>query len=243
MVDGKDHVLTVPVPGGGSGPVGCANEAFRVGASAGIGDCRAYEQVTPVDKEGAEEPFRLLESGAVAGETGDTAMLSAPFTKWGSSQGPYFFSRGEAGWSMVSTQVQPEAGIDQYGDELLSGDLSRLAFTAQWSTSTEAKSPNIELKSGVPGGPYPLAASVPRTQFGEEAQSGWVAASADFSNLVMQVEDHALVGGHPSSTKAGSDLYEYAAGGVRQLNVLPDGETVGGCGATMAIGHGEQLAG
>jgi hypothetical protein len=59
---------------------------------------------------------------------------------------------------------------------------------------------------------------------------GWVAASADFSKLIAMVEDHTVVSGHPSSTKSGPDLYEYSGGGVRQVNVLAGGATIGVCG-------------
>jgi hypothetical protein len=243
-VHGSDHALTVPVPAEGSVPAACSNQAFRTGASANLPACRAYEQVTPVNKESAMEPFnyaeKLEEPGGLVGEDGNHFILEAPFTKWGSSQSPYFFSREEGkDWRMTAGQVQPEAGINRYRPELFSPDLTSFAFTAAWATSTEGQSPSIELRAGVPGGPYATVASVPREQLGESTQSGWVAASPDFSKLILRVEDRAVVPGHPSSTSSGSDLYEDSRGELRQVNVLTGGATVGACGATMAKGPAE----
>jgi hypothetical protein len=240
VVDGRDHVLTVPVPAVGSVAPVCPNEAFRVGASAGLPACRGYEQVTPVDKEGAEEPFsyaQQVEGGVLVGESGGSAMLSQIVTKWGSGQSPYFFSRGGGGWSMTAGQAQPEAGIYQYEPELVSQDLSKLAFAAQWFTGPGAESPNVEFKVGSPGGLYHNLVSVPRGQVGEPGRSGWVAASGDFSKLILRVEDHNLCG-HATGTTSGHDLYEFLEGHCAQVNVKSDGSPIGKCGATMAYGRG-----
>jgi hypothetical protein len=235
-VVGRDHAVVVPVPAPASAPVACPNQAFRTGASAGLPDCRAYEQVTPVDKEGAEPFNQAGEGGVLVGEDGNHVVLSQPLASWGSGQSPYFFSREEGkGWQTTAGQAQPEAGIDRYGEwpSLFSPDLTSFAFTADWKTGTGVESPDIELRTGPPGGPYRTVASVPRAQFGEVAETGWVAASADFSKLILRVEDRALVPGHPSSTKSGFDLYEYTGGAFRQVNVAESGEAIGACGAAM----------
>ncbi len=241
VVDGRDHVLTVPVPAVGSVAGVCPNEALRTGASAGLPACRGYEQVTPVDKEGAEEPFsyaQQVEGGALVGESGGSAMLSQIVTKWGSGQSPYFFSHAAGGgWSMTAGQAQPEAGIYQYEPELVNQDLSKLAFAAQWLTGPDAGSPNVEFKVGSPGGPYRNLVSVPRGQVGESGRSGWVAASGDFSKLILRVEDHNLCG-HATGTTSGYDLYEFVEGHCSQVNVKSDSSRIGACGAVMGYGNG-----
>ncbi len=247
VVHGSEQVLTVPVASSQGAEGECPNAQLRSEeASARLPDCRAYEQITPVDKEGAMEPFHygleLQNEGVLVGEDGDHLMLNEPFTQWGSGTGvalsPYFFSRGsESGWQMTAVTLEPEAGLDKYVSELVSPDLTRLAFSAGWNTGVNASS-DIEFKVGSPGGPYVTAASVPR----EEANHlGWVAASEDFSKLILAARDRGLIPGHRTGTTSGADLYEYSGGELRQVNVTgpSPGVTVGSCGAVIVAGEGE----
>jgi hypothetical protein len=257
VVHGAEQTLNVPVPPspGSEGP--CENERFRSGPSAKLPDCRAYEQVTPHDKGGAVDPFhyglQLANSGALIGEDGNHVVYNGRFTHWGSGtaagSSPYFFARTETGWLMTAGTAQPEAGIASYFPEIYSPDLTQFAFSASWATSPSETpgviSPNLEFKVGPPGGPYVTVASVPRKEVEQSGArfaevGGWVAASADFSKLVLKLEDHTLLG--PSTgTKSGSDLFEYSEGQLRQLNVIgvAPGATIGSCGASMAIGRAE----
>jgi hypothetical protein len=250
VVHGEERTLVVPsVPAAGA-EASCPNEDFRVGPSADLPDCRAYEQVTPVDKEGSEEAFHygvfnIANAGALVGEDGDHFEFDGQFVHWGSSDSPYFFSRTEHGWKMTAA-TPPEAGIEShYLPELDNPDLTQFAFSAAWDNGASASS-NIEFKAGLPGGPDQTAVSVPRTQIAngesEAFQSGWVAASEDFSNLILETEDRAVVPGHRTGTASGSDLYEYTQGQFRQLNVAGDapGVTIGSCGAEIAAGAGEK---
>ena len=247
VVHGSEQVLTVPVASSQDAEGECPNAQLRSEeSSARLPDCRAYEQITPVDKEGAMEPFHygleLQNEGVLVGGDGDHLMLTEPFAQWGSGTGvalsPYFFSRGsESGWQMIASTLEPEAGLDKYDPELVSPDLTQLAFSAGWNTGVNA-SPDIEFKVGSPGGPYVTAASVPR----EEANHlGWVAASEDFSKLILAARDRGLIPGHRTGTTSGADLYEYSGGELRQVNVMgpSPGVTVGSCGAVIVAGEGE----
>ena len=241
---GADETLTVPVRPGSFGEgegAACPNEQFRTGLSAHLPDCRAYEQVTPVDKEGAVEinayGLTFSELGTVVGEDGDHMLVVAPATHWGSGQSPYVFSRGPVGWQMTAATAQPEAGISHYQPALFSPDLTGIGVEASWLTSGANQSRDIEFKVGPPGGPYITVASVPRSQVGI-AGSGWVAASEDFSKLILRVQDHTLLG-HATGTTSGSDLYEYSEDALRQVNVQSNGEKISTCGATMAMGADE----
>jgi hypothetical protein len=50
--EGEDHLLRTYLPF--APDADCANQAFRTGASAFLPDCRAYEMVSPVDKNGGD---------------------------------------------------------------------------------------------------------------------------------------------------------------------------------------------
>jgi hypothetical protein len=249
LVDGAVQTLAVPVAPVANGAVGgCPNEAFRTGLSARLPDCRAYEQVTPVDKEGAQELFHYrggIETDVLVGEGGERVAAEAPVVNLGSGaeagQSPYFFSREEGKrWQLLAGEPQPETGIYTVHPQVYSGDLSMLALYEEYQTSMFGHSPNIEYKVGRAGGPYTLVASVPREDVADQ-QEGWVAANGDFSKLVLQTHDHALLG-ESTGTKSGADLYEYTVkGGLRQLNVEEQGSTIGACGATIV--HGEEEGG
>ena len=251
VVHGEEQTLSVPSEPEATAEGSCPNEALRTGPSARLPDCRAYEQVTPHDKEGSEEIFHALEyrlenSGVVIGEDGDHVEFDGQFVHWGSAGGsPYFFSRTANGWQMTPGTTQPEAGIDShYLPELYNPDLTQFAFSAGWNTGT-GESPNLEFKTGPPDGPYADAASVSRKQLRVEdghIEDGWVAASEDFSNLIFATEDHTFIPHHATGTASGSDLYEYSQGQLRQLNVSSGspGATIGSCGAEVAMGAAEK---
>ena len=254
VFDGAEQSLTVPATPQppASGPAGeepCGNVRFRTGPSAALPDCRAYEQLTPVDKEGATEPFhygtQVGPEGALVGEDGEHLALYGQLTHWGSGLSPYFFSRDpEGGWQMTAGTPQPEAGVDHYEPELYSPDLTSFAFLTGPETSLPTTLLDREFKAGPPGGPYATVASVPVKDLtgvvGENTgvKGGWVAASEGFSKLILQVADRTLVPGHPTHTVSGFDLYEYSAGGLRQANVLSGdpGAPIGSCGARIARG-------
>ena len=241
VVVGNEQALTVPATPESAGGEACPNEALRTGPSAQLPDCRGYEQVTPADKEGAMDVFRYgggFEQSLV-GEDGDHFWLFAPSVQWGSSpdstSSSYMFAHQEGGgWQMTSATPQPEAGVDTYEPSLFDPDLTQLAAPVGWSTNSRTLSAGLEFKFGPFGGPYAnaTAASVPRGDVREN--QGWVAASADFSKLILQLEDHTLLG-KSTGTVGGPDLYEDSQGQLRQVNV-----GIGVCGARIAKGEGEQ---
>jgi hypothetical protein len=248
VVYGAEQSLSVPVPPGVSQAAGCPNEALRAGLSAQLPDCRAYEQLSPVEKPGSQEPFQYgVELGDATlhpGGDGEHAVFEGLTVSWGVGPGaggsPYFFAREAGkGWRMTAGSPQPETGLDNVRPELYSADTDAVAFEAKYDSSRLSESEMVEYKVGPAGGPYTTVASVPQNAVGNG--EGWVAANGSFSKLVFATQDRELLGGS-TGTRSGADLYEYTAqGGLRQLNVSGEqATTIGSCGARMVYGVDEQ---
>ncbi len=211
---------TTPARVGSAGP--CPNEAERTGSSGHLSDCRAYEQITPTNKQAAQEPFHYGQGTEDAyvevGEEGQHTVLEAGGVNYpGSGQGPYLFSRQEGGaWLMTAGSPQPQTGVSNYVPELYSADATQVAFESSYATSFSKESADVEFELGPVGGPYTTVATVPTSEF-SLLGAGWVAANGDFSKLVL---------------RKGGLLYEYTAeGGLSPLN--------GTCGAEIVNGSHE----
>lgn len=100
----------------------CPNAEFREGASGLLPDCRAYEQVSPTDKNGGDirspgESGLSVRPGGNAAHGGERVQFASP-TEFAGAQhgGPvddtgYIASRTASGWttSPISTAVTPSA--------------------------------------------------------------------------------------------------------------------------------------
>jgi NHL repeat-containing protein len=148
--DGADAGFhTFPTPTALSTP--CPNALFRSGPSAQLPDCRAYEMVSPVDKDGAdiltlvsnklERPARIQQS-SVAGDgftySAYRAFADAQSTPHSSQ---YIARRGAGGWSTQA--ISPPRGLlvggpltakdrefQAFSDDLCQGWLARDNTTA-----------------------------------------------------------------------------------------------------------------
>jgi hypothetical protein len=83
----------------------CPNDAFRGGASAALPDCRAYEQASPVDKNGGDVTGTIL--SAKASVNGNRVSFEG-YSSFPGGEGaqefdpPYLATRGPDGWSTQS---------------------------------------------------------------------------------------------------------------------------------------------
>lgn len=158
-------LLTAASPAGAA----CPNEAFRIGASAGLPDCRAYEQVSPVMKNGqpvAIEALREATSGT-NGQASTFTGFAAPdgdrllgFPTGGNAvidnalRGfpyPFVLERGATAWSARPALDGPPSdvllnGPQAPGNVLPSADRARLAFKG--STRFSAEQPESPVGTG-----------------------------------------------------------------------------------------------
>ena len=231
---------------------GCPNEASRQGRSAGLPDCRAYEQVTPVDKGGAEEIFRVFGAGGgtpstgVPSEDGDRFLFSTKSAlgeEGAAGQNAYLFSRGEDGWTTKSLATL-SLGIQTVKELIFDpADLSRVAFNDALGTiggSPKSVLPAVNLV-GPAGGPYATIDDA-----GTESGS-LEGGSTDLGHLVLESKDHKLAPGDSGQEQVpgANALYESAGGApcspgtsnCKLINVETDGALISPCGAVLGEGN------
>ena len=229
----------------------CPNETLRVESdpdpatgtafSSELPDCRAYEMVTPVRKNGALfSQFLFNPAAQVSAEGSRVVTLSDQcFDEAPSCTGkreelgvPFMFSRGEDGWS---TQVlAPSAGVlEDSGAWGASAQSAMALFNAP--VNGQASDSFFAVNAGEgPEAVGPLS----ETRTWEEIHSGAQSvATADLSHIVFW--DEVAEGLWPSLLGHGLALYEYA-GRNQEKPFLVDVE--GGEHSTKVLGKCSTLA-
>jgi phosphodiesterase/alkaline phosphatase D-like protein len=107
---GPDGTFTTFATAPGFGP--CPNDSLRTGSGASLPDCRAYEQVSPVDKHGTNIVGTLHFNQAAA--DGHAAVFGAtdnlPSTGGTDDSPAYVASRGSGDWSYDSALPGTDGG-------------------------------------------------------------------------------------------------------------------------------------
>lgn len=248
--------VVLGLPAGAWSDGGCPNEAVRSPqGSTPLPDCRAYEMVSPADKNGGSvstNPMRTRSS--VDGNAVDYSSASAAF---GDVQGTgtngvdYVAQRGPDGWftHAITPHQEPPAfafvkSSMYVGD--MSSDLSKGVFLA--FSPVLPGHPNVDrvanlyLRSDLLAGPPgsfqllsdALAPVSPEEPFSGEVQIELDGASADFSHVIFESVNNLTAAASGSQPK----LYEWVNGTVRLAGVLPDGSVP----ASSVAGRGVLLS-
>jgi hypothetical protein len=209
---GPRSALGGPVPAENGGP--CGNERFRtLRASEGLPDCRAYEQVTPLDKSGIDTtgtvPFAkaALNGGAVTFLSSVNSSALQEYT-------PSLAIRGGGTWSSEDLLPSPQRG--QRPEVIgLTPDLSEAFVQVNVPGETPAAA---LLGRSAPGGA--LSTLVPLTT---KLKARFVGASEDVSLVVF--ESPAALPASGPAIPGGPNLYAWdrPSGQVRLVGVLNDG--------------------
>ncbi|HTW40819.1 MAG TPA: hypothetical protein VMD79_00700 [Solirubrobacteraceae bacterium] len=240
----------------------CANDQLRSGPSERLPDCRAYEQVSPVETGGFDpvslEPLEPAESSACeAGEACTLAYMNVDGTFAG-AQGnvlpnAYLATRATGGWQTTPlSPPTPDAPADGRTRVTydFSADLSQAVLRVPLQQLTGGAPPgvyNLFLRQA--GGEYSLLTTIappnpPKSgcaaPYECEDVPIFAGAPADFSHILFEAND-SLLPGAPAECEEQHEkhvvenLYEAFEGALRLVGVLPDG-SVAACGASPGGG-------
>ncbi len=263
-VFGEDHsFITFPEPA--PRPCSGANQQFRTGLSAALPDCRAYEMVSPLDKDNGDiralpnlagYPTGLYQSSSDGGKIAYTSYRAFADPEAGPYTSQYIASRDpSAGW--VSEAISPRRGSASFfvGGEALETQFK--AFSADLCSGWLRHETDPPLDPAAPagfaglyrrdncgGGTYEaLSRALPTSNaFNPEFQG----ACGD--RAFFRVKQKLAIDSGPEASSAGSfQIYESVGGKLQLVSVLPNGQASTGNASlgtanSKAVGRFQNLA-
>lgn len=195
----------------------CPNEAFRVGPPVPLSDCRAYEQVSPTDKHGANiaHDVNLVQASASGDGLTFADPVSLPTSGGTSYPTDYAALRGPNGWAtnglLPPTDSGSQAGLLGWDQEI---DASASAVN---SSLSEIKSTLGSIDLGdTAAGTFATALSTPEGLIGP-----YLASFAGPHQLLFEVETaNPLV---PGAAPGVHNLYELDHGAISLPGRIPPG--------------------
>jgi hypothetical protein len=246
-LDGAEGTFTTPPPRPRP-KADCPNQGFRVGAGAYLPDCRAYEMVSPLDKDGGDILAFTTQAGPsalVQSATSGDRFTYASYRAFGDAQSApyssqYLASRTAAGWSTEAISPPRQSG-SFYGDgnTTRAQDSDFKAFSPDLCSAWLRHDSEPPLAAGVPGGftnlyrregcddPLAYEALIPSSPLTSPAPSPFDPQLQGIGGdcVVFRANDALAVTGVPASGKANgvSQVYESCGGVLRLVSVLPGG--------------------
>jgi hypothetical protein len=238
--EGPERTFTTFSPSAAS-TTACPNQAFRAGPAAFLPDCRGYEMVSPVDKNGANVEvvfdivgyFAGLDQAAEGGQKISYSAYkafanpqSSPYTS------QYIASRGSAGWQNESISP-PREGPSLYASAGLEYQFK--AFTADLCRGWPLQDTDLALAAeAVPGYPnlyrrencgagaggYETLTTVrPPSQDPRDFKPELQGFSADGTKAFFMAQDKLT----SNAKKNKLEVYEASGGQLHLVCVLPNG--------------------
>ncbi len=239
-VDGPDRTFTtIGFPNADA----CPNAAIRAAQGVGqVGNCRAFEMVSPGDKNGADVYIYATQS-APSGNAVAFQSSGAFAGAEGSGHGDgYVARRTPNGWvteAIAPYQVSNPNGalVDLTGYEMFTPDLSKGVLMSWNDPSVKTADPDAEQRQfylRTQSGQF-LTVSPPAASpslFGSDPV--FVGASEDLSRIFFESSLHLT----PDAPAEGTnEVYEWVNGEVNVVGVLPNG-TIAPGGATTSYQRG-----
>jgi hypothetical protein len=231
----------------------CANDAFRSGSAARLPDCRAYEMVSPIDKEGGDAyPLGpgLHQSAATVPAEGRGLTYSANRAFGDPDSSPilsqYLASRHpEQGWS--SEAISPPREGPAF--DILATGKQYKAFTEDLSTGwlrTESEPPltedaipgfqNLYRRESPTGAYEALCPTEPPSLDGSAYNIELAALSGDGQTTAINGYDNLT----PAATGEERAAYACRAGQLELVSVLPGGGATPGVAKIGTYSQGSQ---
>jgi WD40-like Beta Propeller Repeat len=220
----------------------CPNAQFRGVASEHLPDCRAYEQVSPVEKDGQDavslQPLKPAQSAPCeAGEACTLAYMTVG-AAYGGAQGnelpdAYLAARGPDGWQTTPVSpptLQAPANSNVKVSYAFSEDLSQTLLRVPFQQLTEGAAAGVyNLFMRNASGDYSLVTTTAPPEppslgcgncFESEDVPAFAGASSNFGHVIFEANESLAPGAPASGTE---NLYEETGGRVSLVGILPDG--------------------
>jgi hypothetical protein len=217
-------------------PSSCSNNAIRAQQGATfLPECRAYEQVSPVDKGG----FEVASDGAVDAKASGGAVAFASFGAFsgalsGATPNQYMAVRGGELWSTSPLTPPSEPSANPYTPVVraISADFTKSAVVTNTKLTPDAikGDSNLYIHNFV-SDTYQLVATGPSADKAEFTPH--IKGSANFDHVVFSEKENLASTPAPPPGSPFNNLYDWSAGQLGLVGVLPN-DTVAPGGADSA---------